>query len=245
MPEIGLTAGEILVVLAATAVGGIIRGFSGFGAALAMTPVISLLVGPREAVPAVVVVMLVTTLQLVPGTIRAVAWPKLWPLGLASCVGVPLGVQALLVADPELMRRGIAAAVAAFSALLLAGWRYRRTPGRVLTLSVGGIGGLLGGAAAIGGPPVIAFLLAGPDSAATNRATLVFYFVFSQVVAVTLYAANSAITARVLWLVALMMPVQMAGLWIGAKLFPKASEAVYRRVALGVLLLIGLVTMVM
>ena len=43
----------------------------------------------------------------------------------------------------------------------------------------------------------------------------------------------------------LMLPAQMAGLWIGAKLFPKASEASYRRIALGFLLLIGIVTTVL
>jgi hypothetical protein len=92
---------------------------------------------------------------------------------------------------------------------------------------------------------VIAFLLAGPDSAATNRATLIFYFLFSQVIAVALYTAGGIITGRVLWLAVLMLPAQMAGLWIGAKLFPKASEASYRRIALGFLLLIGIVTTVL
>ena len=245
MPDLGLTPYEILVVLAVTVVGGVIRGFAGFGSALAMAPVLSLLVGPREAVPAVVILMMVTTAQIVPGAIREVAWAKLWPLGLASCVGVPIGVLVLLGVDPELLRRAIAAAVAVFSAILLAGWRYRRAPGRVLALSMGGIGGTLTGAAAIGGPPVIAFLLAGPDSAATNRATLIFYFVFSQVVAIALYWAGGAITARVLWLAVMMMPAQIAGLWIGAKLFPKASEAAYRRIALGVLFAIGIATMVL
>ncbi len=245
MPDLGLTPGQILVILAMTVTGGVIRGFSGFGSALAMAPVLSLLVGPREAVPAVIIVLTVTTAQLVPGARRTAAWDKLWPLGLASCVGVPIGTLVLLVADPEPMRRGIAAAVAVFSAILLAGWRHERTPSRALTLSIGGIGGALTGAAAIGGPPVIAFLFAGPDSAATNRATLIFYFLFSQVIAVGLYVAAGAVTGRVLWLVAMMLPAQMAGLWIGAKLFPKASETAYRRIALGVLLAIGIVTMVM
>jgi hypothetical protein len=245
VPDLGLSFVEIVVVLAVSVIGGVIRGFSGFGSALAMAPVLSLLVGPREAVPAATLLFMVTTAQLAPGATRKAAWDKLWPLGLASCVGVPMGVYVLLVVDPELMRRAIAVGVAVFSAILLAGWRYERTPGRALTLSVGGIGGALTGAASIGGPPVIAFLLAGPDSAATNRATLIFYFLFSQVIAVALYVAGGIITARVLWLAVLMLPAQMAGLWIGAKLFPKASEASYRRIALGFLLLIGIVTTVL
>ena len=244
MPDLGLNLVEILIVLAVTVVGGIIRGFTGFGSALAMAPVVSLLVGPREAVPAIIIVLMVSTLQILPGTIREAAWNKLWPLGLASCVGVPIGVYALLILDPELMRRSIAAAVALFSAILLAGWRYQRTPGQILTLSMGGFGGALTGAASIGGPPVIAFLLAGPDNAATNRATLILFFIFAQVVSVALYVWGGAITARVLWLTVIMLPAQMVGLWVGAKLFPMASEAAYRRISLWTLLAIGIATMV-
>ena len=36
MPDFGLTPYEILIVLAVTVVGGVIRGFAGFGSALAM-----------------------------------------------------------------------------------------------------------------------------------------------------------------------------------------------------------------
>lgn len=244
MPDLGLTLEGIVAVLAATVVGGVIRGFTGFGSALAMAPVVSLLVGPREGVPAIVIVLLITTAQLVPGSIRNVAWKKLWPLGLSSCVGVPIGVYVLLVVDPELIRRAIAAGVAVLSGIMLAGWRYDRTPSRILTLSMGGFAGAISGAASIGGPPVIAFLLAGPDSAATNRATLILFFIFSQVIAVALYAAGGVITARVMWLTALMLPAQIAGLWIGARYFPMASEAAYRRIAIGVLLVIGIATMV-
>ena len=60
MPDLGLNLVEILIVLAATIVGGVIRGFTGFGAALAMAPVISLLVGPREAVPAIIIVLMIS-----------------------------------------------------------------------------------------------------------------------------------------------------------------------------------------
>jgi uncharacterized membrane protein YfcA len=245
VPDFGLSVEGILAVLAATIVGGIIRGFTGFGSALAMAPVVSLFVGPREAVPAIIIVMMISTAQLVPGSFRRVAWKKLWPLGLSSCVGVPLGVWALLIVDPDVMRRAIAAGVAVMSVIMLAGWRYERAPSQAVAISMGGFAGVLTGAASIGGPPVIAFLLAGPDDAATKRATLILFFVFSQVIAAALYVTNGVITTRVMWLTALMMPAQILGLWIGQKLFPLASEQSFQRIAVGVLLAIGLAMMVL
>ena len=66
----------------------------------------------------------------------------------------------------------------------------------------------------------------------------------SSVIAVALYAASDVITMRMMWLTVLMLPAQIAGLWIGAKYFAMASEEGYRRISLSVLLAIGIATMV-
>lgn len=244
MELLGLTAAEIAVVILATLLGGAIRGFTGFGSALVMAPIVAIVVGTRVAVPAIVIVLYISTFQLMPGAIRDVDWRRVLLMGSAGGVGVPIGVYALVVVDQELMRRGIAAVVAGFALVMLAGWRYQRTPSSYLAATMGGLGGVLSGAAAVGGPPVIAFLLSGPDRAAVNRAAIIFYFFFSQTVAIALYWAEDMIVAKVLWLTVLMLPAQMVGVWAGAKLFPKASETNYRRIALGFLLAIGLVTLV-
>ena len=242
--DLGLTAIEIVAVAASALAGGVVRGFTGFGSALVMAPILSLAVGPRTAVPAIVIVLTIATVQLLPAAAREGGLRRVVPMGLAGCVGVPLGVIVLVTADQDLMRRFIAAVVVIFSLAMLSGWRYSRTPGAYVAMGVGGIGGVLSGAASVGGPPVIAFLLAGPDRAAATRAAMIVYFLFTQSVAVLLYWAEDIITQRVLWLCVLMLPAQMAGVWLGARLFPLASETMFRRIALGFLLAVGLVTLV-
>ena len=244
IPLLQLTGVEAAVVVVATLAGGIIRGFTGFGSALVMAPVVSIAVGTRVAVPAIVLVLTIASAQLLPSALREADLRRVVPMGLAGCVGVPLGVYGLMTMDQDLVRRLIALVVVLFSVAMLAGWRYQRTPGATVSMSLGGLGGVLTGAAAVGGPPVIAFLLSGPDRAAANRAAIILYFMFTQTVAIALYWAGDAFTQRVLWLTLLMLPAQLAGVWVGAILFPLASETLFRRVALGFLLAIGLVTLV-
>ena len=243
MELFGLTVTEAIVVCLSALAGGMIRGFTGFGSALVIAPILSIAVGPRIAVPAIVLVLAVSTIQLMPGAARDVNWRRVLQLGLAGVVGVPLGIYALVSVDQELMRRFIAVVVAAFALSMLAGWRYQRAPNTLVTIGVGGVGGVLSGAASVGGPPVILFLLAGPDGAAANRAAIIYYFIFSQSIALVMYWYQDLLVAKVLWLAVLMLPTQVIGVAIGTKLFPKADETLYRRVALIFLLVIGLVAL--
>lgn len=243
MEFVGLTVTEAVVVCLAALGGGMIRGFTGFGSALVIAPVLSIAVGTHVAVPAIVAVLFASTFQLMPGAARDADWKRVSRLSLAGIIGVPIGIYALVAVDQELMRRFIAVVVVAFALFMLTGWRYKREPGVVMTMGVGGMGGVLSGAAAVGGPPVIIFLLAGPAAAAANRASIIYYFFFSQIIAMVMYWYQGFLTPKVLWLAVFMLPTQVIGVAIGTKLFPKANETLYRRIALFFLLLIGLVAL--
>ncbi len=240
MELVGLTVTEAIVVCLSALAGGLIRGFTGFGSALVIAPILSIAVGTHVAVPAIVLLLFVSIFQLIPGAARDVNWRQILPLGIAGAIGAPIGVYALIAIDQELMRRMIAMVVLAFAVAMLAGWRFKREPGPLVTTSVGGVGGVLSGAGSVGGPPVILFLLAGPAAAAANRAAIIHYFFFTQIVVLGMYWVEGIMIAKVLWLTALMLPTQMIGVAAGTKLFPKANETLYRRVALIFLMLIGL-----
>lgn len=233
-------AGVALVAFAA----GTLRGFSGFGTALVLAPVLSVMLGPRTAVPAIVLSVFVTTAQLVPSTWRHVRWRDQLALSIPGCLGVPAGVALLVHIEPDLLRRGISAATAVFALVLMTGWRYSGRPSVPASGVAGLLGGVLSGAGSIGGPPVVAYLLAGPDPAATNRASFVYYFVFTQTAGIALFAANGLLTWTVLAAAVALVPPMVAGLWLGARLFARARDAVFRRVALAALMAIALATLV-
>lgn len=237
-----LTLLDTLLVAGTAFVAGLMRGFSGFGAALTIAPVLSLVVGPRAGIPAVLLVMSITSLQLVPGALKHVNWRTVTPLSIGGIVGIPAGAWLLAVVNQNLMRHSISVIVIVFAVLMFIGWRYRGEVGAWISGLAGAVGGFISGAAAAGGPAVIMFLLAGPESAARNRAAVILYFFFMQAAGVVIYLLNGLMTLNTVWIALPMIPTIALGTWLGEKMFGKASDNLYRRIALVFLLAIGLST---
>ena len=242
MPGLDIDAAQAAALLLAATVAGVLRGFSGFGAALVLAPVVSIIVGTHVAVPAILLAIFATTVQLFAPAWPHVRWSDQFALSVPGCIGVPAGVLLLLYLDPELMRRAISAITALIALFLLSGWRSRRPPTRLGAASMGALGGVLSGAASIGGPPVIAYLLAGPGSHTQTRATLIYYFAFTQAASLIMFWIGGLMNWEVLVTAALIAPALVAGTWAGAKLFHLASERTFRLAALTILLLVGVST---
>src|SRR5262249_20330222 len=135
----------------------------------------ALLLGPRLTVPVVMLLEGIAALPMVWQTRAQIHWRTIGPILVAACLTIPIGGYLLVNADPVTLRRVIAATGIAFALLMLHGWRYsggRRLP---TALGLGGLSGVMTGATSVGAPPVILYLLAGPDPIATTRATLSFY----------------------------------------------------------------------
>ena len=81
-----LTAFDTVLVAGTAFVAGLMRGFSGFGAALTIAPVLAVAVGPRAAIPAILFLMLATSAQLAPRAIRDVNWPTVVPLSVGGVI---------------------------------------------------------------------------------------------------------------------------------------------------------------
>lgn len=241
--DFDITWAQAAVIAATAFVAGLMRGFAGFGSALTIVPVTSAVAGPLVAVPAVVLMHIVTGAQLLPGALRAVDWGRAWPLSLAGVAAVPVGAWLLVSQDPEHIRRGISLLIIVFAVLMLRGWRYTGRINNWVTTAVGGTGGVISGAAMIGGPPVVMFLLAGPHRAAQNRGTIIMYFQFTQLAAIAMYWIEGILVWDIVWLALLTAPPLMLGMLGGQWLFGRASDEAFRRVALLFLLAVGVTTL--
>ncbi len=241
MPFPEVLAADLWLAVAVVFLSGVMRGFSGFGGAMLVVPVLSIVYSPREAVAISACLGFIANLQLLPAAFRITQWRQVLPISLASLLTIPLGAMVLLAVDPALMRRAISVLVLAFVFLLGSGWRWRGEPGLAGALIAGGLGGLINGAAGTGGPPVILYLLAGPSRADTNRANMISFYGFLNGGTVASLAFNGVITAAVLWRVLLLTPFFAVGLWAGTRMFSRSGEAGYRRFALAVLFGAGMI----
>ena len=102
---------ELAVGIGAALIAGLVRGFSGFGSAMILTPALSVLYGPPIAVPISLALELLVTVPLLPGSIRLVEWRRIGLLCLAAIAGVPLGTWLLFSLPPAIMRIAISAVI--------------------------------------------------------------------------------------------------------------------------------------
>ena len=246
MALFGLDVWEIALVAAAFAASGIVRGFGGgIGANFLTAPVLALLIGPREAVPIVMLLNMVGNLQLIPQTLPSVNWREGWPIFLFPIFTVPLGGWLLFTIDEDLMRRAIAAAALGFSLLLLSGWRYRGGHRIGLSIVTGSVSGVLVGSVSLGGPPAFLYLLAGSGDAATNRAQFVMFGTTAGIAALVMFTAAGAYRLDTVLFAAFLTIPAAVGIWLGSILFRRASEDVFRRVCLWGLVAVSLCVLVL
>ena len=206
------------------AIAGVVRGITGFGGAMVMAPPLALLLGPKLAVPVILVLESVAAAPMLIQTRHLVHWKMIGAILLAACVTVPLGVLALVAIDPAITRRIIAVTVIVFAVILLRGWRYAGRPRLATSVGLGAVSGAMLGATSIGGPPVILYLLSGPDPIETTRANLTLYVAVSSLIGVIMLWHQGVFDARAGWMSVLLAPAYYVGLLIGLRLFPRFSD---------------------
>ncbi len=225
-----LSTGSLAFLLVSALVAGLARGFSGFGGALIFVPLASTVVGPQMAAPLLLLIDGVGALGLVPRAWRGADKRDVATMAAGAMLGVPLGTWLLTHSDPVALRWGIALLTLSLLVLLVSGWRYRGRPAVPLTVGVGSIAGVLGGAAQVGGPPVVAYWLGGAIPATTVRFNIVLYFFISTFLGAAAYLYSGLLTLSVLGLALLVGPAYAGGLAVGSRLFWLADEVVFRRV---------------
>lgn len=233
----------LVLLLLVTFAASLARGFSGFGAALIFVPLASALLGPKIAVPLLLVADGVMTAGMIPGAIRKADRREVMTMSLGALVGVPTGTWLLTTLDPLALRWGIVALAAAMLVLLLSGWRYRGRPQPPLTVLVGLISGFFSGAAQVGGPPVVAYWLGSTIAAPTVRANIVFYFAITTALGAIGYVWGGLITPDILLLALIIAPVYGFGTWAGSHMFGLASDRTFRRICLVMIAVATLVSM--
>ena len=206
------------------------RGFSGFGSALIFVPLASTAIGPQAAAPLLLIIDGVAAAGLIPGAWRHADKRDAGTLSIGALAGIPLGAWVLIKSDPLLIRWGIALFGTLLLALLMSGWRYRRQPTAAVSVAVGGVAGLLGGAAQVGGPPIVAYWLSRSIPAETVRANIVLYFAITTVISGVVYLAGGLLTMSVVGLALVTGPIYGLGLYVGSRMFGLASEITFRRI---------------
>jgi len=230
---------ELVIAMFVAGAAGIIRGITGFGGSMVMTPPLALLFGPQRAVPVVLLLEAFAGAPMMRDAIGRARWRVLAPIGIAACITIPLGGYVLVHADQDLLRRAIAGIVIVFALLLLRGARYTGAHGTPSSLALGALSGTMLGATGIGGPPVILYLLSGPDPVPVTRATLTLFVVLISVAGLVMLATRGLLNTTSALTTLPLAPPFFIGVLLGARLFARFSDQRFRQFTLLLLLVVS------
>ena len=237
------TAASMFFLAGSAFVGGLARGFSGFGSALIFIPLASSIIGAKLASPLLLVIDFVAAAPLIPNGWRHADRRDVGNMLLGSLIGVPIGAWALTQMDGLTVRWMIVALIVPMLALLMTGWRYRGTPTVALTAAVGAVAGFFNGVAQVGGPPIVLYWLRDTTAARIVRANIIVYFAVSSVFTTISYLIGGVLTTAVVGLAVLTGPAFGIGLWLGSHMFGLASEETFRRICYALIALAALVSL--
>ena len=222
---------------------GLVRGTTGFGGAMLITPMLSVLIGPVPAVVTALILEIAAALVMFPDALPKVQWRTLSFLVIPAIVTVPIGGYVLLTVDAAIARKMIAGVVIIFSIMLLLGLRYTGSPRPVTSVALGSLVGALLGATSVGAPPVILYLLSGPDSAAVTRANLTVFVTAISVIGIVMLGVAGAITQPLGAFAAVLVVPFLLSTWLGGKLFARLSDRGARQFALILMLCVGIASL--
>lgn len=237
-PAASLWAGGTILTAA------VIRGYSGFGFSALMVAGLTLILPPAEVIPIAFLLEIAASLHMLPLVWKEVDWKRLRLLGIGMLLATPLGVHLLSILPERTTRWLVLLLVLAASMLLLRGFRLSGGhEGRGLTLSVGLFSGLVNGSTAVGGLPVVLFLLSTSTGAAISRASMVAYLFASDVVAVSFSGFFSLITRVLLFRTFCFLPLLFLGIALGHRGFIRTDPRTFRMFTLSLLIVLCLLGM--
>lgn len=223
---------------------GFTQGFTGFGSALIMLPLLTLMVDVKTVVPLVILLGGCINVILYFQVRRNIQWRRIRILVLSCLPGIICGVYILKTMSTSFLEMVIGVVLITFPAWLMTRGLPEKEVAAGWAWPVGFLSGLLGGSVSAGGPPVIIYTALQPWGKLPIKSTLVGFFLFTSAAAGLMQAAGGLMTRDVIYLFTAGLPALLSGVLAGTYLFQKSDSTVYRKVLYFLLIALGVVMLV-
>jgi uncharacterized membrane protein YfcA len=238
--------GTVLTLfLISTFFGGLTTGLAGFAAGLVVSGVWLHILTPLQTATLICTYGVINQIYSIWTLRHAFSWHRILPFVAGGLVGVPIGAALLNVIDPAAMRFVMALLLIAFGTYNL--FKPVVTPIAAGTATDAGIGvanGVVGGLTGLGGVVITVWCQLRDWPKDIQRS------VFQPVIAATMamsavsFGLSGAFTPDTIKLFFIGLPVLMAGVWVGLRLYGRLDDAAFRKVILWLLLLSGVTLLI-
>lgn len=234
---------DVLLVIIAFALGGILKGATGAGAPVIAVPVMTLFFGAPFAVAVFSIPNLVTNIwQGWAYRDHVLKGPLMLRFAVAGALGAGLGSFMLAWLPTEALTLTVALTVLAYVGFRVArpGWSLALPRAEKLAAPLGVLGGILQGAAGLSAPISLSFLNALRLERGQFIVTISVFFFAMAIVQIPLLTGLSILTAERFMLSCLALVPLIAAMPLGAWLARRISTQTFDRVILVLLLVLSL-----
>lgn len=231
-----LAGWELAIGLAALLLGSFVFSAVGFGMALAMAPILLLILEPRQVVVLANSMIVLATVLILAQTWRHYRWRESWLFVVAGLPPVPLGVILLSATAPTILRTAIVALILVIAILSLFNIRLPGARTRGSAVGFGFTTTLLTTTLSIGGFLAGIYAIEQEWTREQMRATLAVYFLLAGALGLVLYAAVGLIPREVAYNIGIGTPAVIVGAIAGGWLARRMSLRVFRYAVLFVII---------
>jgi len=235
----GMTEGLLLGAIVFFA--GMVRGCIGFGFSSLVVSSASLFISPILIVPMLAMLEIVASVHMAFSVWRDAAYRPLIYMLIGTAIATPMGIYLLVMLPADMIRLLVSVMILLLSVMLLSGWQYKGKTGAFEYSFLGIISGVCNGAAAVGGLPVAAFLTAANLSIRTLRATLVLFFLATDIILLLTASGHGLLSEQLLIQSAVMILPMAIGIHCGSLMFSRISEQHLRTGVISLLILLSVV----
>jgi uncharacterized protein len=237
------TSAEIAALTTAVFLGGVVSGFSGFAFSAAAGAILLHVFEPIAAVPLMMFCSIASQTMSLMTVYRLIRWRELVPLLIGGIAGAAVAVPFLALIEPRSFRIGFGICLASYALYMLMRRRVEVPIPAVHSAAHSAVGftaGAVGGLTAMPGALVVVWCELRGLSKENQRALVQPFIMTIQVFAIGLLCFQpGAIGLDLFQRLAVALPAVGVGTFIGASMFAKVNDRVFRYCALVIILASG------
>lgn len=238
-PATTIVFGMLIIFLA-----GFTHSLTGFGFALVAVPLLMIFLPPQAVVPIQLLLASLTGIVVVYEARQWVRLKQIWPLMLAGIIGIPLGTYLLTVLDTNVLKIFIGAVISLSALAFLFGFQRPIRNERLASAPIGFISGVLNGSTGMSGPPVILFFSNQDVEKRIFRVNLATYFLVLNAITFPTQWIGGLLTREVFTYALWFLPALALGSWAGIKLSHRIREDLFRKIALVIVAIAGMLSVI-
>ncbi len=217
-----------------------VQGITGFASALIAMPIVIKMFGAKTAVPMMAPIFLFLMLIMLFRYRKSMNISAVWRMAFSTLFGIPIGLYVLANVSEKISLPIFGVLIILYTLYNIFGLKMPEPKKHYWSYIVGFFAGIMSGAFNTSGPPIIAYAHAKKWQVEEFKANLQAYFLITTIMANLGHLISGNLKTEMIPKILFALPIVLLGNSLGIYLSRFIKPKIFRKLVLGLLLLIGL-----